>query len=646
MRILPASLALALLFAAVPARAEPKDIAELFPANSLAYIEINQPGVVAKDLAAFLKGTAFSKTEPLLDRLFRKPRSEPINTSDSGILTTILGPEMLRQAARFKGVAAALTGFDKNGSPEYVAIALTGDSQLPGSLMKAYLSARPDFRKIATVEGFDLYQQRQSIIEEDRWGLQVGPQPEQPLRHFGPLYAYQQGIILTGSSKEQVSMAIRRWKNMEKSASLAAKSTFKEIAKQREVQGVFLFADARALLERFNFAKREGREMEPFASVLLRRLIPAASVGTLIGRLDLKDQAIDLRFALKLDPKANSPLADLLSGPGLAVTDLSCLGKDSPLALTLNLPLGEQRLPRLLTVLDAFTKATGTLGPTASEIVKELESQKLLASAVLAKINRVTILMPPISSWPKSGMPTPSILVHAETNEALETIEAAIPAVLEMLSGTKSDPVTETIDGIKIRSLEGKASPMGQQVHYARKGNALCIGHDRKFLADGLRADPATSIASINELIPTLKGIEKASAVGVWNWVDTLRPPTPPKQTANDRPRQGSTQPVIIDGPAFGHRPEMRGASRLPPRELLNLLQGLPPMLVTFGRDGDELRLELKQIDPRGLRAKAIDRWLEWFGRSSSGGYNRGGIIYDESIDLVPAPPIAIPVPK
>src|SRR5207302_999732 len=120
----------------------------------------------------------------------------------------------------------------------------------------------------------------------------------------------------------------------------------------------------------------------------------------------------------------------------------------------------------------------------------------------------------------------------------------------------------------------------------------------------------------------------------------------PEKQVGDDRPRRGATAPVIIDGPDFGRFPVAVAPMRLPPREMLNQLQGLPPLVATISREGDELRFEFKQVDPRNLRGKAINSWFEWFARNSTGGIYRGGIVYDGGSDLVPPPPIAIPIPN
>jgi hypothetical protein len=636
----------AFLLAASAVHAEPKDIAELFPAKSVVYAEVVKPGAAAKDLAAFLKGTVFENALPALNKVKEKQRPNGLlDTTEAGLLAAFLGPEMLKEAGRFQGLAAGITGFDKNGEPEFLAAVLTGESQLPGFIMRAFLSAHPDVRKVATVEGVDLYQDMQVQFFEDPL---IGPGALPPARQaqpVGSLYAYEPGFILMGTNKEQVSTAIRRFKGKEKSPALAATAEFKEAAAQRDKPGLFIFADAKTLLGRLDDAIKEKKDANDFALRAVRRLLPAASVRTVVARLELKDGGFDLRCSLKLDGKSRGPLAELLDGQALAAMDLNCLAKDSPLALTLKLPTGEKRLPRLLAMLDSVIKSTGTLGPTASEIVQELEAKKLLSARDLAAVNRISLVMPPMSCWPKNGVPLPVLLVHADSTAVLAALEAAMPAVFEMLGAAKGDAVTETIDSANVRTLEAKASPTGTQIHYARHDNSFAIGTDRKLLAACLVANTAKSYSSVEEVAEPFRSADARAAVAIINWPELLGRGEPDKAVAR-RPIWDGTSGTIpfdalaVPGPFTGGR----GSWREVPREVLNQLTGLPPLVVTLGRQGDELRLDVAQRDPKSIRAKAIDRWFDWYIRSAPRGLYLGDIIDGTSNGPIPfGPPPALP---
>ena len=599
MRLFACLLALPIIFWPATIYGAPKDVAELFPADSLAYLEMCKPGETAKDIAAFFKGSILENPLPTLDKM---RETNGAGVREAGLFTAFFGPEMVKEANRFQGVAVALTGFDKRGNPEFTAVVLTGASQLPGFVMRSFLASHPGLRKVDLIEEIGLYVERANQFEDPLLG---NPGGRRQAKDTGPVFAYDPGIVLIGSNKVHVASAIRRWKQKEKSASLAENPAFKKAVDQRQAPGLFLFADAKRLLEKQTAPAANRKGPEPFATELLRKLLPPADVETCTARLEFKPQGLDLRCSLKLAPKSNNALANLLGGPGLEIADLHGLGKESPLAVVLNFPPGGQRLPALLDLLERLAKASGTLGPTASEIVQELEEKKTLAPGSLAKVDRLSIVMPPIASWPKGSLPLPTFILHADTSEALESLEAAVPAVLELLGGKKADPVTETIDGVKVRTLEPKASPMGSALHYARREKLLAIGVDRRFVAACMTADPARSLAAVPDVNEMLKSAGKVSLLGAWNWSATLLPAKSEKAGPKNPP-----PPFPIDGP---FEPEGRPAPPALPLEVFESLRGLPPLVITLSSQDDELRLELRQRDPRGLRIAAIYRWFEWY---------------------------------
>src|SRR5262245_2436795 len=113
----PAIIAAILLANAADLQAQPKEIANLFPANTVLYAEVNQPAVVAKDVAAFLKGSVFETHAPSFGQLGTAPGGG-IETTNAGLLIACLAPEMLKETAKFNGVACGIVGFDKHGEPE------------------------------------------------------------------------------------------------------------------------------------------------------------------------------------------------------------------------------------------------------------------------------------------------------------------------------------------------------------------------------------------------------------------------------------------------------------------------------------------------------------------------------------------------
>lgn len=624
-----------LMFIAPALRAEPKDIADLFPANTILYAEVNQPGVVGKDLTVYLKGSVFESHAPGFKTL-RERQDGSFNTSPSGLIAAMLAPELLKEATQFNGLAGGIVGFDKQGEAEWLFVALPGESKLPGYLLKAFVTARADIRKVTAVEGVDVLQKHMFLYNDDPLLLPGGANPPMPKPHyFGPVYVNHAGLIVVGSNVDLVSAVVRRFKEKEKSAALTTSASFKTLVEERAKPGILVLADSRRLLEPIDRNVNAIREADVTPWLAFKNLLPPASTGTLIARLEIKDDSILLRARWKLEGKSAGPLADLLEGAALSASDLNGIPKSSPFALTIALPEA-QRAHRLLNALDATIRATGTLGPNASELFDELESKKLFTRDDIARISRVTIAQPPVSAWAKNTTPLPAIVVHSGDPATLVKLEAAIPQMLVALGGIKSDPISEVIDGVKIRSLEARTSPLKRPIHYGRHGTSLAIGLDRKALAELLRSQPDSGI------VPALKQLDKPGMVCVWNWVETTRGPLPGKRNESG-PRQGVTFPPTASPYAYHPGMNRPGAIRLTP-EAVETLNGLPPLLVSLSRRGNELLLNIEQSDPNRNRTKGLTRLFGWFVHASSNSNNTGGYsTFDGPLSeqplLLPPPP-------
>ena len=631
MSITARSLIFALLLAS-PLTAAPKDVADHFPADAVLYVEVNQPGAVAKDLGAFLKGTVFENALPALDKIREKQLPEAhFDRSAPGLLSTLLGPEMLKEVPRFQGLALAVTGFDKQGDPEFLAVVLPGESQLPGFAMRAYLSSHPSLRKIATTEGVDLYQESMTQFVDDPLVAPNNGEPARQVRDFGPFYAYREGLLAIGSRKELVSAAIQKHLGKDTSAALASAPSFKPLLLVREKPGILVHGDVRRLFEHLAIRAKQGKELEPFFTVALRKMLPNDRVRTFTARLEITAQGMRLEGALALVPQASAPLAELLTGPALATDDLHRVPQNASLAFALNLPEGPPRLPRLLGIGDAFVHAAGGLGPNASELIKELEEKKILSSADVEKIQQVLVVLPPAITWPKGVMPAPTLLFRTTTPEAAETLLAAIPAILEAIGSEKPELIAETIEGVKVQTIGAKASRLGVPFHFARHGRDLALGTDRQFLALCLKADPAKSVASLKDVSEHLKSAENSALVGTWRWPEIMHPP---KTDASGGFWKPFTQPVY-DGPSELSL-RILGQPYMTLREIVVPLVEMPPLFVSLARQGDELRFVFDQRDPTKARVKLFQRYLEFLSYVGVVPPWARGQSYDEPPLLVP----------
>src|SRR5262245_32083942 len=104
-----------------PANAQPKDPAELFPAQTLAYLEVRQPDKLAREGTALVKGSALED----LAAVCAKARTERAGKDDEysfgyfmfAEMGIFFSPEGLAEFGRVGGGAVAITGWNKEDGP-------------------------------------------------------------------------------------------------------------------------------------------------------------------------------------------------------------------------------------------------------------------------------------------------------------------------------------------------------------------------------------------------------------------------------------------------------------------------------------------------------------------------------------------------
>jgi hypothetical protein len=593
-----------LTLAAANLRGAPLDVAELFPADTLGYIEVNQPAAVAGELADLLKGTALEDSIAAVTKLREKNKEQPVDTSHLGVLGTLLGPEMLAEAKRFDGFAVAITGFSKAHEPEYSGILLAGSSHVPGLILRSYLTS-VEMRKVGTVEGVDLYQE--TVFPGPPDGPGLIPAPPGGIVAAGVVLGYAEGRILFASSKEAITLLIRRWKGKERAASLATMPALVEARRLRDRPGLFVYADLKNLITRIDSIGPAQGAAGDVGWEVFKGIVNPKALGSLVAHLgfDKRGYALDVQF--RLDHSQPSPLFDLLSEA--KITAVTSAGPETPFGMTFALPT-EQRSERLLRLADAAVKATGTLGVTPREAIRELEEQTRvpITATVLDKLRSISLLLPHPRQWPKEGCVLPSIVLHTEDAAAARAAEGLVPPLLKLLGAESIEPTTETIAGQKVRSVSGQGLPWGTALHFGVRGATFACGQDRALVA--------TALAGADKPGPAPPELATdACAVAVCGWgIWSGRPSPPDEVPPPERPRVPA--PAIPVPPGEAPQGNPHDAARQTFDELIRSIEKLPPLLMSARREGDLVRIELRQPDPRQPLRRVIDKCVEWFGQS------------------------------
>jgi hypothetical protein len=618
----PAALALLL---APPAHAAP-DIADFFPAGTLAYVELTRPGDVAGELKSLFRGSMLEDILPTVNKLRDRPQTPYFNeilyneNEFFSMLGTMLGPEMLTEAKRFDGAAVALVGFTSNHRPDVVVLLRAGESQVPGLLMRSYLTSDNTLRVVGQAEGVSVYQQQnnQNVVDLAAinglpGGEQPKPQPPKPQPGV-PTYAYFPGSVIAGTSFEAVADVIKRIKGKEKAPALSGLAAFREAAALRSRPGLFVFAEPKDLLAKFEAAHKSNDEaaVEPFEMALTKELLNPKSLRSFAASFSPQPDRLDLKLVLNTDPATPCPLLEILAEGKAGLQVPPALTGDAWLSLSLALPAGEDRWKKLVALGDAVAKANGGLGMTPGEAVLALKEKlpaNLAPEQTFGKVTGVTLMMPVKPTLPEGAMPLPLVVFTAADGPAAQALEGLVPELTALLSGEKAQPVAETIKGQRVLSLAAQGLPWKSALHIARRGTLVAVGQDRQAVA-----------AAVSGAATPVVAVEGSAAVGTWQWAPVFDKVA--QSAVAERKRiiaqiqaQMGGVPTDLggdaDAPVDGDKPKKDEKKPEDPieksyKDFTAAAKSVPGVQVALVRQGGQLRLEAKQ--PRqGDSAKLVD---------------------------------------
>lgn len=612
----------ALVALAAPASAAPPtDVADLFPPDALAFVELHDPAALGPQLGALFKGTPLEDSLPLIDagKAGAKSVQELNGKRDLALLSLFVSPEMLAEFRKLGGVAACVTGFGPNGEPEIALAILTGDSAAAGLAVRAYLTTDGSLRKVSEVSKVPIFQSRPPVVNYDPNGMpkldNSKPPAESP---YGPTYAYTPGLFVAGTSKAAVAGVVKRFLGEEK-RSLRESAAFKAVAAEFRKPGLFFYANASELIGKLDAAARNrGAPIDSDLLAWLKLTANPKAVKTVGGSVQLRDGGLALVASGALDPAQKSPLTDLLAGPPVKVDLLHHARRPAAFAATVNLP-EKDRAAAAVGFLDALAKATGELGRLPADVVKDVQANhKVPLTDLLGKVRAVTVIVPAKQDLPKGAKALPTLVLHFEDATGATAFEAAAPAVVGEIAKEKpSQPSSETVAGVKVYSLAGSALPWKSSIHYARSGAVVVLGQDRKIVSAAVTADPVTSVAGGPR--PLVVPAGDLALLGTVNLGELVAGAA----LSGGRPdgRGPFAPPPLIEraGEVLNAPEEAVKEAEKAREALLAAFGELPPASVVVRRAGDTLRFEVFQpkVQNGGL-TPAITAGVNWFDKLSN----------------------------
>lgn len=603
---------LAALAAAAPARADGP--ADLFPADTLAYVEVRDAAKLAPQLTAALAGSPLADVAKFVDarRDAAKTTHDILGKPQLAVLGLLASPELASEVGRLGGVAAGVTGFTAGGDPEAAVAVLTGDSAAAGLAARGFL-ALAHVRRVAAVDGVPVYQFRlpQQSFDPNTGMPKIDNSKSPAEGGYEATAAYTPGLFVYGTSKAAVAAVLTRFRGKGGPA-LGGVAAFKAARGAGAGPGLFVYADAAALVTRLDAARAADGGPESDAVGWFRLVANDRGVRHVAGTLRFRDGGLVADLTASFAPDAASPLLALLSGPGVKAELLGHASGAGAFAATVTFP-EKGRAAAVIGLLDAAAKASGALGRTPGEAVKEFETRTKtpLTDGLIGRTKAVTVFAPKQQQLGKGVPALPTVVLHTETDEVAAGWEKVLPElVADAAGGEPVQPSSEAIDGVTVLSLPGAELPWKAAVHYARKGAVIAVGLDRAAVAAAMTAGPAAVALPADSPAALAGFVRLGSAARALLAAGT--PPAGPVVPVATPPRNGPPR----FGPDGNVLPPPETQQKTEEKALGGVwvaLDALPPLAATLRRDGDRLVVELAQPVGKDGFAPAVTAGVAWF---------------------------------
>jgi hypothetical protein len=625
------ALAAVAVFSTASQAQQVKDTADLFPPDSLLYFEVVKPAEISQQVAALTKGTLLEDMVSYMAKWREKdPNGLFMERQMLGMFSVFLGPEILAEFARLQGIAFAITGVNAKQEPDFAVVLLPGQSNFPGFVLRMIMMEM-DMRTAAKVEGETVYGNRPFMFRQMAAPVAAPaapgapgappPPPPPPPPLEPPFIAWVSGAMVIGNSVEGVSDVVKRIKSKEKRPALSGDADFKEVSSLRRRAGLFTYANPGRAYDAI--LKSDKKAIPPELARAAVEILNIKSIRSVAANFALAEGSLDLRLAAKLEAGKTSPLLDLIADQRVSLPLFQPVPKDSIAAFSFALKDGEKHWKTLLAAVDATMDGKG---PKPSEQVRSIEEKLKLSigKEVVGRIAAVTIALPEKQELPKGATEIPMLFITGTDPGATERLEQLVAPLMGIVVGDTIDPVTQTIEGIKVRSLPGAGFPWNSPLHYGRSGTTLAIGIDRKLVAASLSGKIGASAIGDPKLVESLKEHDRAAAIGIWRWAELL--PDGIVEMTEHRQWGPNGQPIVADAAARRDKAEKVRKS------MAGLIHDMPPLLVSIERDDRQLVLRVQQRQSPGAVPKLVQDLFDGIMRSATN-------LFD-AMNAQPAPPV------
>lgn len=578
----------------------PRDPAALLPKETLFYVELARPAEVAPRLHEFIRGTVL---ENLLEHLARRreqsgpaPLGEDIGV---GLIGCLLSPELLDEISRLDGLAVAVTHLDEADDPVIVGVVLAGKSHLP-TLLTRFLLTVGFTTQIAGKFG-DVVIYGQTNIEMPA-PILPAPVPVPPPRPIPqpPFIAFTPGLIVIGNRLNAVTDVLKRWQGESKGPSLRDRADWSALASWRQKPGLFASVQNQRLGTWVSQLFAEGldpAEAERWA----KSWLPPDRIRAIRAHVGVEGDAIEFRVGADLVSGQSHPLIDLFTSPASPASLASSWLADAPSGWGFRFKNGRAWWPALLAWLDQVCEPQ-QIRPSnrIADIEKKVGCS--IADDIVTGIDDIGVAWPTQQQLPRDAIDIPIWSLTMRDATSAQRLESLVPVLVGAFTNESLEPISETIEGVKVRSLASQVFPWNAPLHYARQKNRIVFGLDRRIVVGVLKSSiepPERSANSLPEFLRT------PSVVGYWQWgrylISLSARPQPQEQ-----PPQGAVPP----------KNEAAGQRQRPlfEKALAERVKQIPPLVIAIESPSDPQRPTIiaRQALPKPIRTFLVDRIIDW----------------------------------
>jgi hypothetical protein len=593
------------LLLAGPVRAEVKDPADLFPAEALAYLEFREPGPLAKEIAALVKGSVLENLPASIAK-FREehPTNQFWMFQSIGMSGIFASPEFIAELGRLQGAAVAMTGFTKDHEPEIAGFVLAGTSHAPTFIVRMYLTVE-EVRIVGEEGGIQLFQER-SLPVRGGLGARIDPIAPEAKDH-GPTFALLPDGVVIGSSIQSVKDVIRRYQGKASAAALSSVAGFQDAAKLRG-PGLFAYADCARLVAAFDGLDPKALPLTDYEWRAFKAFVNPKALRSLAAGLTLRNGDLELNTQLNLEPKERSPVLHFLAEQPADPSLLHAVPAGSLAAVTLRFPDGAKAWNQAVQLADALAQIEGkpeNLWP--SKALEELEKRLKVRFGpnLLAKVSGLALAFDLKGDVAPGGTPLPLVVIRATDDAAAESLEQMAPHLLGLLSRQEiGAPTREKVEGRAVYSLSGEGLPWRTPLYYGRLGAVLVFGQSQKSIVEALQGvEKKQGMLGQPKVAEAIRKYEAPIAVGAGSLREVLL------QTLDWK---GAEPPGAPAAPAPQPKPAGPDLNSQFAKALTELMDPLPPGTIALLRKPESLTLEIRQAQLRSASAKVIDFVVRW----------------------------------